>query len=238
MKEKLRKKAVVTGGTRGIGLAIAKRLKQNNIEVLVTGTKNYSTLNEDFLYKAVDFSSLAAIQEFSNFLQSFAPDILINNAGINKIDGFGDIKPEDFLKIQQVNTTAPFYLCQAVLAGMKKKRWGRIINITSVWSKISKTGRASYSASKFGLDGMIAALAAEVAEYGVLVNCVAPGFIETDLTKEILGPQGIVDIAQQIPMKRLGKPEEIASFVAWLVSEENTYISGQNLAIDGGFTRV
>ena len=238
MKEKLRKKAVVTGGTRGIGLAIAKRLKQNNIEVLVTGTKNYSTLNEDFLYKAVDFSSLAAIQEFSNFLQSFAPDILINNAGINKIDGFNDIKPEDFLKIQQVNTTAPFYLCQAVLAGMKKKRWGRIINITSVWSKISKTGRASYSASKFGLDGMIAALAAEVAEYGVLVNCVAPGFIETDLTKEILGPQGIVDIAQQIPMKRLGKPEEIASFVAWLVSEENTYISGQNLAIDGGFTRV
>ena len=238
MKEKLRKKAVVTGGTRGIGLAIAKRLKQNNIEVLVTGTKNYSTLNEDFLYKAVDFSSLAAIQEFSNFLQSFAPDILINNAGINKIDGFNDIKPEDFLKIQQVHTTAPFYLCQAVLAGMKKKRWGRIINITSVWSKISKTGRASYSASKFGLDGMIAALAAEVAEYGVLVNCVAPGFIETDLTKEILGPQGIVDIAQQIPMKRLGKPEEIASFVAWLVSEENTYISGQNLAIDGGFTRV
>src|SRR3990167_3560694 len=231
MKEKLRKKAVVTGGTRGIGLAIAKRLKQNNIEVLVTGTKNYSTLNEDFLYKAVDFSSLAAIQEFSNFLQSFAPDILINNAGINKIDGFNDIKPEDFLKIQQVNTTAPFYLCQAVLAGMKKKRWGRIINITSVWSKISKTGRASYSASKFALDGMIAALAAEVAEYGVLVNCVAPGFIETDLTKEILGPQGIVDIAQQIPMKRLGKPEEIASFVAWLVSEENTYISGQNLAI-------
>lgn len=238
MKKNSRKKAVVTGGTRGIGLAIAKKLQQNNIEVLITGTKPLSTLKEDFLYQAVDFSLLEAIQEFSIFLQSFAPDILINNAGINKIDGFDDIKPEDFLKIQQVNMTAPFYLCQAVLPSMQKNSWGRIINITSIWSKISKIGRASYSASKFGVDGMMAALAAEVAEYGILVNCVAPGFVETDLTKESLGLQGMADIAQQIPIKRLAKPEEIASFVAWLVSEENTYISGQNLVIDGGFTRV
>lgn len=238
MRSNTKKKAVVTGGTRGIGLAIAKKLKQNDIEVLVTGTKFNHSINEDFIYRAVDFTSLTAIQEFSSFLKSFSPDILINNAGINKIDGFNDIKPEDFLQIQQVNTTAPFYLCQAVLPNMKKNRWGRIINITSIWSKISKIGRASYSASKFGLDGMVAALAAEVAEYGILVNCVSPGFVETDLTKEILGLQGMTDIAQQIPMKRLAKPEEIASFVSWLVSGENTYISGQNLVIDGGFTRV
>lgn len=238
MKNYNKKRAVVTGGTRGIGLAIAEKLKKNNIDVLVTGTKSTQVKERGFQYHAIDFSSLDAIDHFSEFLSSFAPDILINNAGINKIDEFSKVTTEDFIKIQQINTVAPFHLCQAVLTTMKKKGWGRIINITSIWSTISKAGRASYSASKFALDGMVAALAAEVAEYGILVNSVAPGFIETELTRETLGEEGMIDIAKQIPIKRLGKPEEIANFVAWLVSEENTYISGQNLIIDGGFTRV
>jgi 3-oxoacyl-[acyl-carrier protein] reductase len=121
---------------------------------------------------------------------------------------------------------------------MKKNSWGRIVNITSIWGEITKEYRAAYSSSKFGLDGMTVALAAEVASMGILANSVAPGFIDTDLTRKILGEKGIQEIQSTIPIKRLGKPSEVAAFVSWLVSDENTYISGQNIMIDGGFSRV
>lgn len=237
MTKLMGRKAVVTGGTRGIGFAVARKLKSEGALVLVTGTRACFS-DERFIYKAVNFSSLSEIKAFSDFLGTFSPDVLVNNAGINKIDDFNDVLLDDFLHIQQVNTVAPFCLCQAVLPNMKKKKWGRIINVASIWSQVSKAGRVSYSVSKFGLDGMVAAIAAEVAEHNILINCVSPGFIETDLTKEVLGESGIANIIQHIPMKRLGQPDEIANFIAWLVSEENTYISGQNLIIDGGFTRV
>lgn len=238
MKQQHKKRVVVTGGTRGIGLEIAKKLQLTNHEVLITGTQNGNPAYSDFLYHKANFTSLSEIIEFSDFLQSYSPDILVNNAGINIINAFEEISLESFLKIQQVNVTAPFLFCQAVLPHMKKKQWGRIINIASIWSKISKIGRASYSTSKFGLDGLTTALAAEVAEHGILVNCVSPGFIDTDLTRQTLGDEGINKILQSVPMKRLGKAEEIASYVAWLAGEENTYISGQNCVIDGGFIRV
>lgn len=238
MKQLHKRRAVVTGGTRGIGLAIAKKLQANGHEVLITGTTNHSIQNENFIYHKADFSSLNDIQKFSEFLTSYSPDILVNNAGINVNFPFEEISMALFLKIQQVNVTAPFRLCQAVLPSMKKNSWGRIINIASIWSKISKAGRASYSASKFGLDGLTAALAAEVAAQNILVNCVSPGFIDTDLTRQTLGEEGIKKMLQQVPIHRLGKVEEIGAYVAWLASEENTFISGQNLVIDGGFTRV
>jgi NAD(P)-dependent dehydrogenase (short-subunit alcohol dehydrogenase family) len=231
------KKAVVTGGTRGIGQAIASRLKKEGVQVEITGTRAHSDLS-DYIYHSVDFSSLDAVKDFSSLLEEVRPDILVNCAGINMINSFSEIPLNDFAMIQQVNVTAPFQLCQAVLDGMKKKGWGRIVNITSIWGKISKSGRASYSASKFAIDGMTAALAAEVAPFGILANCVAPGFIETDMSKQILGEAGMKEMAAQVPMKRLGKPEEVAALVAWLVSSENSYISGQNIVIDGGFTRV
>jgi len=129
-------------------------------------------------------------------------------------------------------------LCKAVLPHMVSNSWGRIVAISSIWGKISKPQRASYSTSKFAIDGMIAALAAEVAASGVLANSVAPGFIDTDLTRTVLGEAGMAEMAAMVPAKRFGQPEEIANFVAWLASPENTYISGQNIAIDGGFTRV
>jgi NAD(P)-dependent dehydrogenase (short-subunit alcohol dehydrogenase family) len=165
-------------------------------------------------------------------------DILINNAGINKVGPFEDIALDDFDRIQQVNVRAPFLLCRAVLPGMRRKGWGRIVNITSIFSKVSKEMRAPYSASKFALDGLTAALAAEAASQGILANCVAPGVIDTDLTRAVLGETGIREMASKIPVGRLGKPEEIAAFVVWMAGPENTYISGQNIAIDGGFTRV
>ena len=121
---------------------------------------------------------------------------------------------------------------------MRKKGWGRIVNVTSIFGVISKELRGAYSASKFGLDGLTAALAAEAAADGVLANCVAPGFIDTDLTRRVLGPRGMAEMAKRIPARRLGKPAEIAALVAWLAGPENTYLSGQQVVIDGGFSRV
>lgn len=230
--------AIVTGATRGIGWAIAMRLVHDGVDVIGTGTKPEGIVPKGCLFREVDFTNDDQTQSFIEELHSLAPTILVNNAGINKVDQFTEISPPDFDIIQHVNVTIPFKLCQAVIPGMRNKKWGRIVNISSIWGKISKSGRAPYSASKFALDGMTTALAAEVAVDGILANCIAPGFIDTEMTRSILGKQQMDALARQAPIQRLGKPEEIAAFVAWLVSSENSYISGQNIAIDGGFTRV
>jgi len=230
--------AVVTGATRGIGRAIAERLLQDGLEVIVTGTRKDAEYPIGSDYYQVDFSNDTATKAFVKYLKQKPIDILINNAGINKIDEFESIDIDEFERIQKVNLNAPFLLCQAVIPHMKKNSWGRIVNITSIWGEITKEYRAAYSSSKFGLDGMTVALAAEVASMGILANSVAPGFIDTDLTRKILGEKGIQEIQSTIPIKRLGNSSEVAAFVSWLVSEENTYISGQNIMIDGGFSRV
>jgi 3-oxoacyl-[acyl-carrier protein] reductase len=231
-------KALVTGGTRGIGQAIAKMLHDNGTTVIATGTKQDAHIPEGFLYKAVNFLDHERTNNFIEEIREMNIDILINNAGINRISNFEDIDPNDFDRIQQVNVRAPFLLCRAVIPGMKKKGWGRIVNISSIFGKVSKECRGSYSASKFALDGMTAALSAEVAKDGILANCVSPGIIDTELTRSILGEKGIAEIISKIPIGRLGTPEEIAAFIVWLAGPENTYISGQNIAIDGGYTRV
>ena len=231
-------RAVVTGATRGIGFAIAKRLIKDGIEVIATGTKRDSKYPDGAIYHSVDFLNDKSVNSFIAFLKKQKIDILINNAGINKIGEFALIDIEDFDKILKVNLRAPFQLCQAVIPNMKNNNWGRIVNLTSIFGNITKEYRAPYSSSKFGLDGMTAALSAEVSEFGILANSVGPGFIDTDLTRNVLGDKGIAKIQKSIPMKRLGRVDEIASLVSWLVSEENTYISGQNLMIDGGFSRV
>ena len=231
-------RAVVTGATRGIGFAIAKRLIKDGIEVIATGTKRDSKYPDGAIYHSVDFLNDKSVNSFIAFLKKQKIDILINNAGINKIGEFALIDIEDFDQIMRVNLRTPFQLCQAVIPNMKNNNWGRIVNLTSIFGNITKEYRAPYSSSKFGLDGMTAALSAEVSEFGILANSVGPGFIDTDLTRNVLGDKGIAKIQKSIPMKRLGRVDEIASLVSWLVSEENTYISGQNLMIDGGFSRV
>lgn len=232
------KTALVTGGTRGIGAAVAARLVADGCRVTVTGTRADGHGPEGTAYAAVDFAEPNAAADFAEQVAEMGVDILVNNAGINKVADFADIDPADFLRIQQVNVTAPFLLARAVVPGMKAKGWGRIVSVSSIWGRISKAGRGSYSTSKFAIDGMMAALAAEVAGYGILANCVAPGFIDTELTRRVLGEDGIAALTSQIPAGRLGKPEEIAALVAWLVGPENTYVSGQNIVIDGGFVRV
>jgi len=232
------KRALVTGATRGIGHAIALRLIEDGAEVFATGTRPDGTPPPGSAYLAADFSDAAATEAFAGQVGELDLDILINNAGINKINPFAEINPEDFARIQQVNVTAPFLLCRAVLPGMRAKGWGRIVNISSVWGKVVKEYRGAYATSKFAIDGMTTALAAEVAADGILANCVAPGFIDTELTRRVLGPDGIAELAARVPMRRLGQVEEIAELVAFLAGVKNTYISGQNIAIDGGFTRV
>lgn len=231
-------RALVTGATRGIGRAIAERLLKDGLRVVGTGTRPDGQVPVGCHYEAVDLSDPAATQAFAAKVAGMEIDVLVNNAGINRISPFAEIDPGDFARIQQVNVTAPFLLCQSAIPHMKARGWGRIVNISSVWGKIAKAHRGAYAASKFALDGMTAALAAEVAEFGILANCVAPGFVDTELTRSILGETGMAELATQVPARRLGRPEEIAAFVAWLAGPENTYINGQNIAIDGGFTRV
>jgi NAD(P)-dependent dehydrogenase (short-subunit alcohol dehydrogenase family) len=235
---KLKYRALVTGGTRGIGFAIAERLLKDGLEVIVTGTKEGATYPDGASYFIVNFLDDKSVNNFVSYVKMQKIDILVNNAGINKICEFSLINIEDFDQILKVNLRVPFQLSQAVIPNMKNNNWGRIINLNSIFGNISKEYRAAYSASKFGLDGMTVALSAEVSKFGILANSVAPGFIDTELTREILGSDGIVKAQESIPIKRLGKIDEVASLVSWLVSNENTYISGQNLMIDGGFSRV
>jgi 3-oxoacyl-[acyl-carrier protein] reductase len=231
------KRILVTGCTKGIGEAIARRYKEQGHYVIGTGT---GTVKPNYIdeYIQCDFSNQEHINGACEIIANLRVDVLINNAGINIINNFCDIRPEDFLKVQQVNVYAPFRFCQSVLPHMEHQGWGRIVNVTSVWGKISKQGRASYSASKFAVDGFTVALANEYASKGILANCVAPGFINTDMTWNNLGPEGVEQILKNVPIGRLAKIDEVAKFANWLGSSENTYMSGQNIAIDGGFTRA
>lgn len=228
--------AVVTGGTRGIGAAIAARLAADGASVIVTSRS--APASTDFEHIAVDFADRADVTRLAADLSGRAVDILINNAGINQVAPFNDLPDGAFDEILDVNLRAAYLCCRAVVPGMRARKWGRIVNLSSVFGVISKEGRGPYSASKFGLDGLTAALAAEVAVDGVLANCVAPGFIETDLTRRSLGEEGMRAMAERVPMKRLGQPAEIAALVSFLAGPENTYLSGQTVIIDGGFTRV
>ena len=231
------KTVLVTGATRGIGASIATAFLTAGAKVIGTGTNEASSGSFDEYFQA-DFTDVDQIGACADFVRRTEPDVLINNASINKNLSFVEIDPIMFQRIQLVNVFAPFSLCQAAIPSMKRKGWGRIVNISSIWGKIGKEHRAAYSASKFALDGLTLSLAAEHAADGILANCVAPGFTDTELTQKMLGEEGIRKILTTVPIRRMANVEEIARFVVWLSSPENSYITGQNIAIDGGFSRV
>jgi NAD(P)-dependent dehydrogenase (short-subunit alcohol dehydrogenase family) len=238
-------RALVTGGTRGIGAAIARDLIHHGVHVTVTGRNaaNFAELqtilgakstNADFL--PVDFDNSDDVEALALELSQRPIDILINNAGINKIDLAEDIDLGDFDAIQNVNVRAPFVLARTLVKNMAERKYGRIVNISSIFGHVSRSKRLSYSTSKFALLGMTKALALDYGASGVLVNCVSPGFIDTELTRGILKPHEIEALTDTVPLKRLGRPEEIARIVSFLASPQNSFITGQNIIADGGFT--
>lgn len=229
------KKVLVTGGTRGIGLAIAKRMQEAGFQVVVTGSSQTGKV-DGCEYLACDFSDQKATEAFSKKIAEMEFSVLVNNAGINKIGVLTEYDVEDFTNLHQVNVVAPFLLCKAVVPGMQKRKFGRIVNITSIFGVVSKAERSAYSASKFALAGMTRALALETAKDNVLVNCLAPGFVDTELTRRVLGEEGIKEMLKRVPIGRLVSPKEIAQYALFLASDQNTCMTGQTIIVDGGFT--
>lgn len=229
--------AVVTGGSRGIGRAIAVRLVRDGYRCLITGSTPRSVPVDGAEFLSVDFRDEAQTNAFGKHLAALAPDILVNNAGINIPGDAETFSLEDYDRLHTVNLRTPFRLCKAVLPSMKARRWGRIVNITSIWSIVGPARYAAYCSTKFGLDGFTTSLATEVAPFNVLVNAVAPGYIANEATYEAHAAK-LDEVVKTIPMRRMGRPEEVAAFVSWLLSDENTYLTGQNLLIDGGLARM
>jgi 3-oxoacyl-[acyl-carrier protein] reductase len=228
--------ALVTGGSRGTGYAIASLFAELGARVTVVGRTPGGSGPSGLPYLYCDFADAEATERFAKAQAAADYDVLINNAGINKVGPTAEYALADFARLQQVNVTAPFLLCRALAPGMAARGFGRIVNITSVFGVVSRVGRAAYSTTKFGLLGLTRALAVEYASRGVLINGLAPGFIDTELTRRVLGADGIKEMEARIPVGRMAQAEEIARACAYLASPANTYVTGQNIVVDGGFT--
>ena len=163
-------------------------------------------------------------------------DVLVNNAGVNKINPIDEIAEEDWDWINAVNLRGPFLITKMFAKKMKEQKSGRIVNISSIFGVVSKEKRAAYSTTKWGLIGLTKAIALDLAPDNILVNVVSPGFVDTELTRRVLGEEGIDELVGKIPQLRLANCKEIAKTVLFLASEHNTYITGQNIIVDGGFT--
>ena len=240
-----RKVALVTGASRGIGRAIAKRLALNE-ELIVIGTattedgassiSHYFSkwgLNGDGIKMDVSDpdSVLEGVQQVT---QAYgAPLILVNNAGITRDGLVLRMNEEDWNAVINTNLSSVYRVTKAVLRGMTKARWGRIINVSSVVGQMGNAGQANYCASKAGIEGFTRSLAKEISGRGVTINAVAPGFIETDMTEELPAATKASMLAS-VPMARLGQPEEIAAAVNFLSSDDASYITGETLHVNGG----
>jgi len=234
------KTVLVTGGTRGIGASIVRHFENLNAEVIATGANKdqlHKLINRRVKYHYLDLKNEKSISDFIEYIsQQKKIDVLINNAGMNKIDSIEKIKDEDWDNIYTINLYGPFILTRAISKIMKKNKYGRIVNIASIFGVISREKRAAYSSTKSGLIGLTKATAHDLAKDNILVNSISPGFINTELTKNILGEKSMKEISSSILLKRLGDPDEIAKLVLFLTSDQNTYITGENIIIDGGYT--
>lgn len=237
--------AVVTGASRGIGRAIAESLAAQGATVIGTATSDNgaAAISEYLAAQGKGFrlnvNEAGAIDAFIAEVQKeFGTiDVLVNNAGITRDNLLMRMKDDEWNDVIQTNLTAVFKLSKAVMRGMMKKRQGRIVNIGSVVGTTGNPGQANYCAAKAGLIGFTKALAKEIASRGVTVNAVAPGFIDTDMTKTLTDDQK-AQIFGTIPAARLGKPEEIAAAVSFLVSSGAAYVTGETIHVNGGMNMV
>jgi 3-oxoacyl-[acyl-carrier protein] reductase len=236
--------ALVTGASRGIGAAIADTLAQRGARVFGTATteagaeaitERLSSISDGCAGRVLDVNAPEAANELVRDIsgEAGAPAILVNNAGITRDTLLLRMKDEDWDAVLDTNLKSVFRLSKACLRGMMKARFGRIVSIASVVGATGNPGQVNYSAAKAGMVGFSKSLAREVASRGVTVNVVAPGFIDTDMTRALDEAQRDV-LLSDIPMQRLGQPQDIAEAVAWLSSEEAGYVTGQTLHVNGG----
>lgn len=239
------KTALITGASGGIGGAIAKALHAQGATVALNG-RNEEALkklaadigaNVHVIVGALDTAEQAEAVIKQAEEKMGGVDILVNNAGLTKDGLFMRMKDEDWQVVQDVNLTAPFRLTRAAIKGMMKKRFGRIINITSVVGVTGNPGQANYCASKAGMIGMSKSMAAEVASRGITVNCVAPGFIATAMTDALTDDQK-AKINSTIPAGTMGSPDDIAASCVYLASDEAKYVTGQTLHVNGGMAMI
>ena len=240
------KTALVTGASGGIGGSIAKALHAQGAKVVLSGTRMdalehmRSLLGSNAVIAPANLSNIASVEALPKAAEEAAGapiDILVNNAGITRDNLFLRMKDEEWDQVIAVNLTAAFRLSRGVLRGMMKKRWGRIIQITSIVGATGNPGQGNYAAAKAGLIGMAKSLAAEVASRSITVNAIAPGFIQTAMTEALTDPQKEA-IATRIPAGRMGLPHEIAAAVVYLASEEAAYVTGETLHINGGMAML
>ena len=234
---------LITGATGGIGSSILKLFYNNNYNICVTGT-NIDKLNEiKFNYKEKvkciscnlnDELQIDNLVKQSNEYYG-STDILINNAGITKDNLFLRMKDEEWNEVININLNSNFKLTKKILKGMIKSRWGRVVNISSDAAKIGNSGQANYVASKSAIEGLTRTIANEVASRGVTVNCVSPGFVDTEIL-ETIDKKTLQSMVEKIPLGRMGRIDEIASAVYFLSLEESAYITGQVLHVNGGLT--
>ena len=234
------KTALVTGASGGIGSEIARALYESGASVALSGTRTYALeeLKESLGDRAAVVSAGAAADLLKRSEEALAPlDILVNNAGLTRDNLAMRMKDEDWQIVLDVNLTAAFRLSRAVMRGMMKRRWGRIIGVTSIVGVTGNAGQANYAASKAGMIGMSKSLAQELASRGITVNCIAPGFIETAMT-EALPDEQREKLAATIPAGRFGSVVDIAAASVYLASEEAAYVTGQTLHINGGMAMI
>ena len=232
------KKVLITGASRGIGKAIAVKLKEKDFNVIGTATSKegvQSLIEEGFMGIELDLNQKKSIALFNKLLVDEHSDIsiLVNNAGITRDNLVLRMSDDEWSDVINVHLNGTFKISKIILKFMLKKRWGRIINITSASASIGNKGQANYSAAKSGVEAFSRSLAKEVGSRAITVNAVSPGYIETDMT-EGMNEEVKKNILNQIPLSRFGKAEEVAELIEFLISDEASYITGQTIHVNGG----
>lgn len=217
------KTVFLTGASRGIGLSIYQKLKKEGYKIIAPTRQE------------LDLGQPTSINQLIEVAKNLKVDIVINNAGVNFPQWIDELEDNNLENTLQINLINPIRLIRTFVPHMKRQKWGRVINISSMFGIVARGKQTPYVASKHGLNGATKALALELSPHNILVNSVCPGFVKTDLVLRN-PPEKLAALAKDIPLGRLAEPEEIAELVLFLISDKNTYISGANILIDGGFT--